>query len=49
LSIVLLGAGLFQILRRGRSCRRRSRVEIAIWGIVVAVVLAVFCSRRNQR
>jgi hypothetical protein len=41
LSIVLLGAGLFQILRRGRSCRRRSRVEIAIWGIAVAVVLAV--------
>lgn len=41
LSIVLLGAGLIQILRRGRSCRRRSRVEIAIWGIAVAVVLAV--------
>jgi hypothetical protein len=41
LSIVLLGAGLIQILRRGRSCRRRNRVEIAIWGIAVAVVLAV--------
>jgi hypothetical protein len=41
LSVVLLGAGLIQILRRGRSCRRRSRVEIAIWGIALAVVLAV--------
>lgn len=41
LSVVLLGVGLIQILRRGRSCRRRSRVEIAIWGIGVAVVLAV--------
>jgi threonine/homoserine efflux transporter RhtA len=30
LSIVLLGVGLIQILRRGRSCRRHSRVEIAI-------------------
>jgi hypothetical protein len=41
LSIVLLGVGLIQILRGGRSCRRRSRVEITIWGIAVAVVLAV--------
>jgi threonine/homoserine efflux transporter RhtA len=41
LSVVLLGVGLIQILRRGRSCRRRSPVEIAIWGIGLAVVLAV--------
>jgi hypothetical protein len=41
LSIVLLGVGLIQILRRGRSCWRHSRVEIAIWGVAVAVVLAV--------
>ena len=41
LSVVLLGVGLIQILRRGRSCRRRSRVEVAIWGIALAVVLAV--------
>lgn len=41
LSIVLLGVGLIQILRRGRSCTRRSRAEIAIWGIGVAIVLAV--------
>jgi hypothetical protein len=41
LSVVLLGVGFIQILRRGRSCRRRSRVEIAIWGIAAAVVLAV--------
>jgi hypothetical protein len=41
LSMVLLGVNLIQILRRGRSCRRRSRVEIAIWGVAVAIVLAV--------
>lgn len=41
LSIILLGVGLVQMLRRGRSCRRRSRVEIALWGIAAVVVLAV--------
>lgn len=40
LSFVLLGVGLIQILR-GRRCRRRSRVEIAIWGIGAAIVLTV--------
>lgn len=41
LSIILLGVGLIQVLRRGRSCQRRSPVEIVIWGIGAAVVLAV--------
>ncbi len=41
LSVALLGLGLIQILRRGRSCRRRSPVEIAIWGIAAVVVLAI--------
>ena len=41
LSAVLLGAGLFQMLRQGRSCRRPSRVEMALWGFAAIVVLAV--------
>ena len=41
LSIVLLGIGLIQILRRGRSWRRSSRGEIALWGIAAVIVLAV--------
>ncbi len=40
-SIVLLGVGLIQMLRRRRSCRRRSRVEIALWGFAAVIVLAV--------
>lgn len=39
--LVLLGVGLVQVLRRGRTCRRRSRIEIALWGIAAAMVLAV--------
>jgi hypothetical protein len=41
LAIVLLAVGLVQILRRGRSCLRRSRIEIALWAIAAAIVLAV--------
>lgn len=40
-SVILLGFGLFQMLRLRRSCRRSSRVEIALWWIATAVVLAV--------
>jgi hypothetical protein len=41
LAVVLLAVGLVQILRRGRSCRRRSRIEIALWAIAAAIVLAI--------
>jgi hypothetical protein len=41
LALVLLAVGLIQILRRGRSCRRRSRTEIALWAIAAVIVLAI--------
>ena len=41
LSIILLGVGLVQMVRLRRSCRRRSRIEIAVWGIAAVVVIAV--------
>jgi hypothetical protein len=41
LALVLLAVGLIQILRRGRTCRRRSRTEIAIWAIAAVIVLAI--------
>lgn len=41
LAFVLLAVGLFQILRRGRSCRRRSRIEIALWTVAAAIVLVI--------
>ena len=41
LAVVLLAIGLIQILRRGRSCRRRSRIEIAFWTVAAAIVLAI--------
>jgi hypothetical protein len=39
--LVLLAVGLIQILRRGRSCRRRSRTEITLWAIAAVIVLVV--------
>ncbi|HKR27093.1 MAG TPA: hypothetical protein VJS11_06545 [Acidobacteriaceae bacterium] len=41
LSVVFLGVGVFQMLCRGRICRRRSRVELALWLIAAVVVIAV--------
>lgn len=41
LSILLLGVGLMQILRLGRSCRRLSRVEMAFWVIAAVVVVGI--------
>lgn len=41
LSILLLLFGLFQVLRKGPSCTKRSRVEITLLCIAAAVVLAV--------
>jgi hypothetical protein len=40
-SVALLLFGLFQILRKGNACRRRSRMEIALWSIAAVVVVAV--------
>lgn len=41
LSVLLLLLGLFQILRHEKSCRRRSRIEMALLGIAAVVVTAV--------
>jgi hypothetical protein len=41
LSLLLLAVGVFQVLRKGASCRKRSRVEITLLSIAAAVVLAV--------
>lgn len=41
LAVVLLFLGLFQVLRTGQNCRRRSRTEITLLGIAAIVVIAV--------
>lgn len=41
LAFVLLGVGIIQILRLRRSCRRSSRIDIALWCVGAAIVLAV--------
>jgi len=41
LSIVLLGVGLFQLYRGQRSCRRRSRLSLVLFGASAVIVLAV--------
>jgi hypothetical protein len=41
LSVALLLLGLFQLLRTGPSCRRRSRIGIALWSIAALIVIAV--------
>lgn len=41
LAVVLLGVGLIQMVRLRRSCRRSSRVEIALWWVAAVVVLVV--------
>jgi hypothetical protein len=41
LSVLLLFLGLFQVLRKGASCTKRSRVEITLLSIAAAIVLAV--------
>lgn len=40
-SVLLLFFGLFQVLRKGPSCTKRSRVEITLLSLAAAVVLAV--------
>lgn len=41
LSVALLFLGLFQVLRKGGSCRRRSRAEITLLSIAAVVVIAI--------
>jgi len=41
ISVLLLLFGLFQVLRKGSNCAKRSRVEIAFLSIAAIVVLAV--------
>jgi hypothetical protein len=41
LSVLLLFFGLFQVLRKGTSCTKRSRIEIALLSIAAVLVLAI--------
>jgi hypothetical protein len=40
-AVALLFVGLLQVLRGGPSCRRRNRIEIALWSIAAVVVIGV--------
>ncbi len=40
-AVVLLAVGLWQLHRGGRTCRRRSRMSLVVFGLSAAVVLAV--------
>ena len=41
LSVVLLFVGLYQVLRKGPGCQRRSRTEIALLSIAAVTVIAI--------
>jgi hypothetical protein len=41
LSVLLLFGGFFQVLHKGSSCKRRSRVEIILLGIAAVVVIGI--------
>jgi hypothetical protein len=41
LAVVLLGVSGFQMYRSGKSCRRRSRLSMALFGLSAAIVLGV--------
>jgi hypothetical protein len=41
LAVVLLAISGFQMYRSGRSCRRRSRVSLVLFGLSTAIVLGV--------
>lgn len=41
LAVVLLGVSGFQMFRSGRSCRRRSRLSLALFGFSAVIVLGV--------
>lgn len=40
-SIVCLSVGLFQLFRGHRTCRRRSRLSLVLFGLSAVIVLAV--------
>ena len=41
LSALLLFFGIFQVWRKGTSCTKRSRIEVAVLSIAATVVLAI--------
>jgi hypothetical protein len=41
LAVVLLGVSGFQMYRNGKSCRRRSRLSLALFGLSSVIVLGV--------
>ena len=41
LGVILLGVSAFQMYRGQRSCQRRSRLRLVLFGLSAAVVLAV--------
>ena len=41
LAVVLLGVSGFQMYRSGKSCRRRSRLSLVLFGLSAAIVLGV--------
>jgi hypothetical protein len=41
LAVVLLGLGGFQMYRSGKSCGRRSRLSLVLFGLSAAIVLGV--------
>lgn len=41
LAVILLGVSLFQMYRGRRSCQRRSRLSLVLFGLSAAVVFAV--------
>ena len=41
LAVVLLAVSGFQMYRRGRNCRRRSRLSLVLFGLSATIVLGV--------
>ncbi len=41
LAVILLGVSFFQMYRGRKSCQRRSRLSLVLFGLSAAVVLAV--------
>src|SRR6266496_3910418 len=41
LSVIFLGVGVFQLYRGQKSCQRRSRLSLVLFGLSAAIVVAV--------